>query len=152
MRYFNAISLIIERYYVELFFIEILLLSIFFFRADIIALMIIGFFASVTISTFLKAAVREKRPKQAIERREFRRIFRIELRSFPSSHSTAAAFFAGFCLNTVAFIPTALFALVVMYSRVYIKSHYPRDVIMGGIIGAAIGLISSNLHVFSYLI
>ena len=151
MNYLRTISIGIERY-VEIFLVELSLLAVFFWRADTIAVMVFGFFAVIIISTFIKAIVRERRPKLAVEHKEFRHVLRIELRSFPSSHSAVAAFFVGFCLNTAVFLPTAAFAIIVMWSRIYIKSHYPRDVIAGGVLGLAIGLISANLHSLSYLV
>ncbi len=151
MNYLRAISIGIEKY-LEIFLVELFLLAVFFSRIYTIAIMIFGFFAVIILSTFIKAIVKEKRPKLAVERKEFKRVFRIELRSFPSSHSAAAAFFVGFCLNTIVFIPTLAFALLVMWSRVYIKSHYPRDVIAGGLLGFLVGMAAANLHVLSYFV
>ena len=151
MNYLRSVAVGIERY-IEIFLVELFLLAVFFARADTITLMIFGFFAVIIISTFIKVLVREKRPKPAVERKKFRHVLRIELRSFPSSHSAVAAFFVGFCFNTAAFLPVAVFAIIVMWSRVYIKSHYPRDVMAGGALGLVVGLLFANLHALAFLV
>jgi membrane-associated phospholipid phosphatase len=65
---------------------------------------------------------------------------------FPSSHATnhfSLALFSAVTLGRrVKWIwPVALcWALLVSYSQVYVGVHYPLDVTVGGLIGAAIGL------------
>lgn len=71
--------------------------------------------------------------------------------SFPSSHAAnhfALAVFMAVTLGRhVKFIwPLALFwAALVAYAQVYVGVHFPVDVTVGGLIGAAIGLITGKL-------
>lgn len=63
---------------------------------------------------------------------------------FPSDHATmAGAVTAGlFLVNPLLGIVSLIFALILVFSRVYIAAHYPYDVMAGLILGAAIVLIS----------
>ena len=63
--------------------------------------------------------------------------------SFPSNH--AGNTFAAATLISLCFRNTTLlafsFALLVCYSRVYLKVHYPFDVIAGALYGSLIGYL-----------
>jgi hypothetical protein len=68
--------------------------------------------------------------------------------SFPSSHtmitSSLAAFFT-VMRPQLGSIPLSLCAFVGL-SRVYEGAHYPKDVIVGGILGGALGLAHAHYH------
>jgi len=53
--------------------------------------------------------------------------------------------------SSILFIPFLIFGIVVMYSRIYIKSHYLRDIIAGALIGVVIGIVfiwlNANLRI-----
>ncbi len=61
--------------------------------------------------------------------------------SFPSGHSASAFAFANAVAGQwpVAGFPLRALASAVAYSRVHTGVHYPSDVLIGSIIGAAIG-------------
>ncbi len=67
--------------------------------------------------------------------------------SFPSSHS--ANNFSATILTLQWWLPLGIFlcswALVVACSRIYLRSHYPSDVIVGGLIGIIYGLLIIQL-------
>jgi len=57
--------------------------------------------------------------------------------SFPSGH-TAAAFSCAVTLSnmmTQIAVPIYALAILIAYSRIYLGTHYPSDVVAGGIIG-----------------
>ena len=63
--------------------------------------------------------------------------------SFPSNH--AANSFCAATLLSLCFRNTTLmafsFALIVCYSRVYLRVHYPSDILGGMILGTAMGFL-----------
>jgi undecaprenyl-diphosphatase len=63
--------------------------------------------------------------------------------SFPSGH-TAAAFSCAFTLSNVTSgitVPIFGLAALIAYSRIYLGTHYPSDVIAGSIIGTGLAFI-----------
>ena len=66
------------------------------------------------------------------------------LPSFPSGHAAiafASAAFYGLCRRRSAAV-VALAATSVAISRVYLGHHHPTDVVMGAILGAAVGAVA----------
>jgi membrane-associated phospholipid phosphatase len=142
---FREFSLVIEKYYIEIFTLEVLIAIL--VRPSIYFLVILGLSsgAAILFAEGLKVIIREGRPVGAPERRTRGGMFRLRFRSFPSAHSAIAMVFVGAFLNSFFFIPFLAFAVLVMYSRVYIKSHYIHDVIAGGLIGFLISYLLSGL-------
>ena len=70
---------------------------------------------------------------------------KIDASSFPSVHSMRAIFMAiiisKFFANPIMIIFLLLWALIVSYSRVYIKKHYWIDIIVGLIIGILLAFL-----------
>ncbi len=63
--------------------------------------------------------------------------------SFPSNHASntfAAATLISLCFRNTTLLAFAL-ALLVCYSRVYLKVHYPSDVIAGALYGSLVGYL-----------
>lgn len=139
--YFRKFSFLIERYPIEVFTFEILIGVLINHTLKITVLLFIGVSVTAVFSEGLKIFFKEKRPEEALKRKFYKRTFSLNRRSFPSSHSAVAVFFPTFFYGSVLFIPFLLFAFLVIYSRIYIKSHYPRDVIAGAIIGIFIAVI-----------
>ncbi|UOF00273.1 phosphatase PAP2 family protein [Bdellovibrio reynosensis] len=67
--------------------------------------------------------------------------------SFVSNHATNMFSFASFtsAIFPPATIPLYGLASIVAYSRVYNGVHYPADVICGGLLGMAFGLLFATL-------
>lgn len=66
--------------------------------------------------------------------------------SFPSGHACAAMAVATSIalMEPIAGIPAMLLALGVGVSRVYLRVHYPTDVLVGQILGAGAALVVSS--------
>jgi len=68
--------------------------------------------------------------------------------SFPSNHaanSFAAATLLSFCFRNTTLMAFA-FALIVCYSRVYLRVHYPSDVLGGAILGTCMGYLGYRVY------
>jgi len=73
--------------------------------------------------------------------------------SFPSGHTMnnlAVAIYLGHFLP--ALLPFMLpFAVLVGFSRVYLRVHYPTDVLVGALLGSGIALVFLKIPVFLHL-
>lgn len=73
--------------------------------------------------------------------------------SFPSGHAMnnlAVALYIGHFLP--ALLPWLLpFAVLVGFSRIYLRVHYPTDVLMGALLGSGIAFIFLKIPVFAHL-
>lgn len=143
--------MMVERYPLEMFTFEILIGLVIAPSFRLTAFLLAGACLTAVLSEGLKLFFREKRPEEALKRNFYRRTFRLNRRSFPSSHSAIAAFFPAFFYGSVLFVPFLAFSVAVMYSRIYIKSHYPRDVAAGAVIGASAGLASAWLMMHPWI-
>jgi undecaprenyl-diphosphatase len=68
--------------------------------------------------------------------------------SFPSGH-TAAAFSATFSLafgKNKIWIPSAILASLIAFSRLYLYVHYPSDVLAGFILGMLLGFMANVIY------
>ena len=68
--------------------------------------------------------------------------------SFPSNHaanSFAAATLLSLCFRNTTLLVFA-FALIVCYSRVYLRVHYPSDVLGGATLGICMGYLGYRFY------
>jgi membrane-associated phospholipid phosphatase len=97
---------------------------------------------SAVVNMGFKLAARRRRPDRESARvPALRQVPMPHSASFPSGHAASGFAFAnavGQTLPTAA-APLRLLASVVGYSRVHTGVHYAGDVVMGAVIGAAIG-------------
>ena len=138
---FYKISVLIEQYYLELCALEILLVILAIPSIRLLERMMIAVAVAAVLCEVIKIFVRESRPATALNKKFYKKSFKLNLRSFPSTHSAVAMAFAGLLINSFIFIPVLIFGAIVAYSRVYIKDHYIHDVIAGGAIGFIIGYL-----------
>ena len=136
-RYFERLSLFIERYYIETFAFESLVFILLSPSIRLLGLLIASLTAATVLSEGMKVLVKERRPRTAMERKYFRNGPIINKRSFPSTHSAVSMVFVGLLTGSYLAIPFFGFALIVMYSRLYLRSHYMRDIIAGAVLGFA---------------
>ena len=97
---------------------------------------------SVIVNTALKRLVRRPRP-QLRRVPVARRLKKQPLTtSFPSGHAASATAFAVGASSELprAAVPVGGLAAAVAYSRVYVGVHYPLDVAVGAMCGAAVAL------------
>jgi membrane-associated phospholipid phosphatase len=105
---------------------------------------------SAIVNLILKPLARRRRPERVSFRVPTRRQVRMPAtHSFPSGHSASAfAFVAGIATEAPEVAaPLSVAAAVVAYSRVHTGVHYPGDVIVGSLLGAAIAPVTvTALH------
>ncbi|HXH09624.1 MAG TPA: phosphatase PAP2 family protein [Alphaproteobacteria bacterium] len=70
--------------------------------------------------------------------------------SFPSNHAVNASVLATLVTLYAGslFVPAALVAMLIAYSRVYVGVHYPLDVLAGGLLGIIVALILAWITAF----
>ncbi len=65
--------------------------------------------------------------------------------SFPSGHTTASFAFVGVAIlrcKPITFLPILLLAMLIGFSRIYLRVHYLTDVIAGTVLGFVCGISS----------
>jgi membrane-associated phospholipid phosphatase len=97
---------------------------------------------SAVVNIGFKLAAHRRRPDRDSARvPALRQVPMPHSASFPSGHAASGFAFANAVGQTLplAAAPMRLLASMVGYSRVHTGVHYPGDVVMGAVIGAAIG-------------
>lgn len=95
---------------------------------------------------FIKNLVERTRPCNALE--EVRLLVGCTTSpSFPSNHAVNASVLATLAMLYVRLLllPSAIGAMLVAYSRVYVGVHYPLDVLAGVVLGVAVALIVTGV-------
>jgi membrane-associated phospholipid phosphatase len=96
---------------------------------------------ATVVNALIKPLARRRRPDRALALvPSARQVNMPRSRSFPSGHSAAAFAFATGAGRVLPWAgpPLAALAALVGYSRIHTGVHYPVDVIVGGLCGAAI--------------
>jgi len=116
----------------------------------ILLVLLAGFAVSDQFSTLIKELTQRYRPGQE-------GLVHIVLRKgstygFVSSHASntffVLAFTAPLFRNRISFLSLLTWAMLVSYSRIYNGNHYPLDVISGGILGIALGILFYKILIF----
>ena len=124
------------------FFIFAIILFLLLNEIRIFKILLIGLFLTYIISFVIRFFYFKNRPNKE---KYTNFIMKIDASSFPSVHSMRAIFMAiiisKFFANPIMIIFLLLWALIVSYSRVYIKKHYWIDIIVGLIIGILLAFL-----------
>lgn len=104
-------------------------------------------FTQMLCEIILKHIVRRERPAWKLADEE-QLVHRPKYYSFPSGHTSAS-----FCVVSVmmlrcqpfAFIIALFFAVMIAFSRVYLRVHYLSDVLVGMVLGLVCGAASVSL-------
>jgi membrane-associated phospholipid phosphatase len=116
-------------------------------RAAKTGLASVGVTATI-VNLVCKPLSRRRRPDRVAQEVPVDRHVRMPISSsFPSGHSAAAFAFATGVgrVSPIAAAPLYGLAALVAYSRVHTGVHYPGDVIVGSLLGVAIGQVTANL-------
>lgn len=104
----------------------------------ILALLLSYFFGEIVI----KHVVARSRPTKLLLQEEML-IKEPVSYSFPSGHTSSS--FAASCMLASCFgfasIPAFIFAVLIAFSRVYLRVHYPTDILAGAILGSVCSLL-----------
>jgi membrane-associated phospholipid phosphatase len=110
-------------------------------RSAALGLVAVGV-TSVSVNLLGKRVFRRSRPdRTGVEVPESRHVRMPTSASFPSGHSASAFAFVNAVAGELPVVALPLRALagVVAYSRVHTGVHYPGDVVIGSLFGAAVG-------------
>ena len=115
-------------------------------RAAAMGLASVGVTATI-VNVAVKPLWRRRRPDRLVHEVPVARHVPLpRSTSFPSGHSAAAFAFAtgvGHALPQAA-IPLRALATIVAYSRVHTGVHYPGDVVVGSVLGAALAQATTH--------
>ena len=104
----------------------------------ILALLLSGFIGEIVI----KHIVARSRPTKFLLQEEML-IKEPRSYSFPSGHTSSS--FAASCMLASCFgmvsIPAFIFSVLIAFSRVYLRVHYPTDVLAGALLGSICSLL-----------
>jgi membrane-associated phospholipid phosphatase len=135
--FFQAIAFLGSLY----FFLSIIILTFFFINPDYS----IKLFLSLTITLVIVFSIRFFYFKQRPNKKKYKNLFqKLYNSSFPSVHAARAIilayFFSKIYFNIIFIVGFWLIALLVCYSRIYMKDHYLIDVTSGALLGMIISI------------
>ena len=120
------------------FYFIILIACLIFNRIDLFTKLFLSLIIIIVLSIAIKWFYFKERPKKQKKTNLFERL---DASSFPSIHSmrafSLAFWFSIFFDNLLFIFYVSLIALIVAYSRIYLKKHYLIDIV-GGIFFAAV--------------
>ena len=124
------------------FFILLILVTLILEKTNLFRDLILGFVITITVVILIRLFYFKNRPK----RMDYKNwIEKLEASSFPSLHSARAIFLTliliRFFNNNYLTIILILTAILVIYSRIYLKKHDWIDVVGGIILGIVTYLI-----------
>ena len=104
----------------------------------------LGLLACYILSIIFRLFYFKNRP----EKEDYFNLFtKINASSFPSVHMMTSIYVAVALANYIKILPVSIFlgltALLIGYSRIYLKKHYFIDVFFGLVIGLTLGIIYS---------
>jgi len=109
--------------------------------------LLLGVLIIYAVTIIIRSLYFKNRPKKE-KYKNF--IEKLNASSFPSVHSARAIFlllfFSVYIINSlIGFLFIFAIAMTLVYSRIYLKKHYPTDVFAGAILGLISFFISSYL-------
>ncbi len=132
---------IIFHYYAPETFLFLLVISFALVQRTKFIYLVLFFFVNLAIVSLLKLIINTKRPKTARVRIGNNLL---DKRRFPSAHSWLSFYIAGFFLfYRPLFLVFLLIALVIAFSRIFLRVHDIVDVVFSSSIGLAIGMLIS---------
>ena len=135
---FKAVTALGTAYFYGLLVIFLLLLD----KKQIALHLIAGLVACYLFVFMIRVFYFKERPKKE---NHFNLFIKINAASFPSLHSLSSVYVATVISKFIANIKITIFfysvALLIAYSRIYLKKHYFFDVLSGLILGVTASLI-----------
>lgn len=113
-------------------------------------IILISFFLNlIVVNIILKISVGRVRPYEAVGFTDLL-INHLSDNSFPSGHTSYSASFATIIILLAKSKPlkyyVGILAILIAFSRLYLYVHYPTDVLVGAVVGMAIGVGAIKIY------
>jgi undecaprenyl-diphosphatase len=124
------------------FFIFIVILTFFFLNQNYSLKLFLALLLTWTVTFLIRFFYFKRRPNKKTYKNLFQKLYNS---SFPSVHAARAVilayFFSKIFFNIIFMAGFWLIALLICYSRIYLKHHYLIDVIGGALLGFLISVL-----------